>query len=402
MKKSPSTRRWSRRLGALGLVALTITSLACGDSDDSDSDAAVTTESNSTDATEPDAPDTTEADAPAATEPDVADTEAPAPEEVIPLTVGVGRQDFLDSLVVIAEEQGFFEAEGLDVSIVTDTQGSAGMAALASGDVEVITSVWERMMSGSEEGLELSAFGLQMMRYPSSIAVKNDVVTEAGITDDQTVSEKMQALAEIGGIKVGLTNPGSSGEVFFRYVCSEAGIDCDASFDLIPIDDEGAMQVALDQGQVQAIVRTQPYTNIVAASSDASVIISGLADMPEFEDYVFLYAAAFKSTVEEKPEAFERYLRATDAARQFIEENPDEAMNIILDRTMEADDPNRAAAAEAWADYTTAIPTSVAVTVEIAQSSQDKLGEMQGRVIDFDPATLIDTGPSEAAGLAAG
>ena len=86
---------------------------------------------------------------------------AQAPEKP-KLTIGVGGKPLFYYLpLTIAERQGYFKAEGLDVEILDFPGGARALQALLGGSVDVVSGAYEHTISQQAKGQNIEALILQ-------------------------------------------------------------------------------------------------------------------------------------------------------------------------------------------------------------------------------------------------
>src|SRR5512136_2180276 len=123
---------------------------------------------------------------------------AQAPEKS-KVTIGVGGKPLLYYLpLTIAERQGYFKAEGLDVEILDFPGGARALQALLGGSVDVVSGAYEHTISQQAKGQAIEALVLQG---------KNAGIV-LGMPKAKAASYKSGA--DLKGLKIGVTAPGSS------------------------------------------------------------------------------------------------------------------------------------------------------------------------------------------------
>src|SRR5881397_2061205 len=86
---------------------------------------------------------------------------AQAPEKA-KLTIGVGGKSLIYYLpLTIAERNGYFKAEGLDVEILDFPGGARALQALLGGSVDVVSGAFEHTVSQQAKGQSIEAIFLQ-------------------------------------------------------------------------------------------------------------------------------------------------------------------------------------------------------------------------------------------------
>ena len=86
---------------------------------------------------------------------------AQAPEKP-KITIGVGGKPLFYYLpLTIAERQGYFKAEGLDVEILDFPGGARALQALVGGSVDVVSGAYEHTITQQAKGQNIEALVLQ-------------------------------------------------------------------------------------------------------------------------------------------------------------------------------------------------------------------------------------------------
>ena len=132
------------------------------------------------------------------------------------LTIAVGGKNLLYYLPLsIAESQGYFKAEGLDVTIVDFAGGSKALQAVVGGSADVVSGAFEHTLLMQPKGIKLRAFALQG-RAPQIVLGINPKTMPG-----------YRTVADLKGRKIGVTAPGSSTNVLANFVLAKAGLKLD-------------------------------------------------------------------------------------------------------------------------------------------------------------------------------
>ncbi|WP_341703272.1 ABC transporter substrate-binding protein [Ferrovibrio sp.] len=187
---------------------------------------------------------------------------AQAAPEKSKLTLGVGGKPLLYYLpLTIAEQKGYFKEQGLDVSINDFGGGSKALQALLGGSVEAVTGAYEHTIRMQQKGQDIQAV-IELGRFPGIVlAVK------------KSHEGKVKTAADLKGMKIGVTAPGSSTNFFVNYLIAKAGGDPKASA-FIGVGGGAGGVAAIEKGEIDAISHLDPV--ISKLQVDNSVFI--LAD----------------------------------------------------------------------------------------------------------------------------
>src|SRR5881397_2178373 len=140
---------------------------------------------------------------------------AQAPEKA-KLTIGVGGKTLFYYLpLTIAERNGYFKAEGLDVEIQDFPGGARALQALIGGSVDVVSGAYEHTITQQAKGQNIEALVLQG-KYAGIVL---------GMSKDKAAQYKSPA--DLKGMKIGVTAPGSSTNMFVNVLLAKDGLKPD-------------------------------------------------------------------------------------------------------------------------------------------------------------------------------
>ena len=177
------------------------------------------------------------------------------------LVIGVGGKALLYYLpLTIAERKGYFKEAGLDVEINDFAGGAKSLQALVGGSVDLVTGAYEHTIRMQAKGQDIRAV-LELGRFPG-IAI--------GISKAKAASYK--GPADLKGMKIGVTAPGSSTNVMANFVLAQAGLTPqDASF--IGVGSAASALAAIRNGQIDAISHLEPVLSMLEKDGDIKVVI---------------------------------------------------------------------------------------------------------------------------------
>jgi NitT/TauT family transport system substrate-binding protein len=181
---------------------------------------------------------------------------AQAPEKP-KLMIGVGGKPLLYYLpLTIAERQGYFKAEGLDVEILDFPGGARALQALLGGSVDVVSGAYEHTISQQAKGQNIEALVLQG---------KNAGIV-LGVPKAKAAGYK--SAADLKGMKIGVTAPGSSTNMFVNNLLAKQGLKPD-SVSIIGVGATAGAVAIMKKGELDAIANLDPV--ITQLESDGSI-----------------------------------------------------------------------------------------------------------------------------------
>ncbi len=178
------------------------------------------------------------------------------------ITIGVGGKPLLYYLpLTIAERLGYFKEAGLDAEINDFGGGAKSLQALVGGSVDVVAGAYEHTIRMQAKNQDIRAV-IELGRFPGIVlAVKKDKAAS------------VKSAADLKGLKIGVTAPGSSTNFFVNYLMAKAGANPkDAAY--IGVGAGLSAVAAMQKGEIDAISNLDPV--ISKLESDGAVTI--LAD----------------------------------------------------------------------------------------------------------------------------
>ena len=176
------------------------------------------------------------------------------------LTIAVGGKNLLYYLpLTIAESQGYFKAEGLEVTVADFAGGSRALQAMVGGSADLVSGAFEHTINMQVKGQRLRAFALQG-RAPQIVL---------GINPKTLPNFK--AVAELKGKKLGVTAPGSSTNVLANFVLAVAGLK-PGDVAIIGVGAGSGAVAAMRAGQIDAISNLDPVITLLARSGDLKIV----------------------------------------------------------------------------------------------------------------------------------
>jgi NitT/TauT family transport system substrate-binding protein len=176
------------------------------------------------------------------------------------ITIAVGGKSLLYYLpLTIAERKGYFRNEGLDVEIVDFAGGSKALQAMIGGSADVVSGAYEHTINMQAKGQPIVAIALQG-RY-------NGIVL--GIARSKAATWK--SAADLKGMKVGVTAPGSSTHMAVQNLAVRAGLEPD-DFSAILVGASAGAVAAVKRGTVDAISNLDPVITKLETDGDIVVV----------------------------------------------------------------------------------------------------------------------------------
>ena len=215
------------------------------------------------------------------------------------------------ALVYVAQEKGYFTANGLDVIVKDYEAGKLAADALIAGEADICTSADFVLVSNSFEHDNLRVLGTVALANMVELVARKDT----GINQP----------ADLKGKRVGVTRK-SAGQFFLGTFLMFNGLSVQdvEIVDLTPSE----IVDAVVNGDIDAGFTWEPNIFEVKSRLGANTISwpgqSG-------QDFYFILITKEKF-IQENPQTIERFLRALIQAQDFITENEVEAKEFVARR----------------------------------------------------------------------
>src|SRR5215471_4891470 len=176
------------------------------------------------------------------------------------LTLAVGGKTALYYLpLTICERLGYFKEQGLDVAINDFRGGAQSLQALVGGSVEVVTGAYEHTIRMQAKGQDIRAV-IELGRLPGIVLALR-----------KARAANYKSAADLKGMKIGVTAPGSSTNFFVMYLMSKAGLKpADASY--IGVGTGPSAVAAIKKGELDAIANIDPVVTKLERDGDITVV----------------------------------------------------------------------------------------------------------------------------------
>ncbi|RYF83345.1 MAG: transporter substrate-binding domain-containing protein [Comamonadaceae bacterium] len=176
------------------------------------------------------------------------------------LTLAVGgKAAFYYLPLTIAEQLGYFKAEGLGVEVADFAGGARALQAVLGGSADVCSGAFEHTINLQAKNQFFQCFVLQG-RAPQ-IAV--------GVSTRNLPA--YQGIADLRGKKIGVSAPGSSTNMVANLMLSRGGLKAgDVSY--LGVGVAAGALTALRSGQIDAISNTDPVMTMLEQKGDVKII----------------------------------------------------------------------------------------------------------------------------------
>lgn len=176
----------------------------------------------------------------------------------VAIAVG-GKASFYYLPLTIAEQLGYFKAEGLEVEISDFAGGARALQAVVGGSADVVSGAFEHTINLQGKNQFFRAFVMQGRAPQIAFGVSTKTMAN------------FKTVADLRGKKIGVSAPGSSTNMVANLVLSRAGVKA-SEVSFIGVGTAAGALTALRSGQIDAICNVDPVMTMLEQKGDVKII----------------------------------------------------------------------------------------------------------------------------------
>ena len=186
----------------------------------------------------------------------------------IKVTQAVSSLAYIQSFV--AQQNGYFKAEGLDAEVITTGGGGPDVQIVLAGKAEFTVNDGAQVLPAVQQGQKLTCVLALLNRSIVNVTMRKQTADRLGITAATPIAEKIRKLK---GLKVGVTRPGALTWQMARYNFFSAGMDPEKDAEITGMGDAPSLAAALRQGNLDAIYISVPIGETLVSQGAAITLI---------------------------------------------------------------------------------------------------------------------------------
>lgn len=173
--------------------------------------------------------------------------------------VAAGRASIYHLPLTIAEQRGYFRAEGLEVDIVDVAGVSRALQAVGNGSADVVSGAYEHSVAQQARGQWLQSIVLHGRAPQIAIGVSTRNLPN------------YQSPADLRGKKIGVSAPGSSTNMAAMLMLSRAGLSVD-DVSIIGVGSSAGAVASVRSGQIDAISNMDPVMTQLEQQGELRIV----------------------------------------------------------------------------------------------------------------------------------
>ena len=223
----------------------------------------------------------------------------------------------------VAIEEGYFEEEGLDLTLVTGFGADKVLTALISGEADIGFMGAEASIYACQEGATDPAVNFAQLTQRAG----NFLVAREEMPDFKW--EDLKGKKVLGGRKGGMP------EMVFEYILKKNGIDPQKDLTIDQSIDFGSTAAAFSGGQADYTIEFEPSATALEAENSGYVVASLGVD----SGYVPYTAYSAKTSyLNANPNIIQKFTNALQKGMDFVQSHtPEEIAKVIAPQFKETD-----------------------------------------------------------------
>lgn len=248
----------------------------------------------------------------------------PAPTEV---KVASAPNVFLAALY-IADAEGYFKEENIDLKIVQVESGTDSVAALVSGNAQFVDIGFDDLAGLAAKGEKNLVMTHNILsRVTLTLVMHADVAKRLNVSRSSPLEQRLAALK---GLRLGITRAGAPTDKYMRYYLRQAKLDPDKDAQIVAIGGGASLLAALESKQIDAYHLSPPTPYVAADKGIGTILIDGPAgDVPQFADFLYTAWATNRDWADKNANVASGFSRALRKGMDKIKANPDAAAERV-------------------------------------------------------------------------
>jgi len=248
---------------------------------------------------------------------------AQAPEKKS-ITIAVGGKSLFYYLPLsVAERKGYFKDEGLEVEIPDFPGGAKALQALVGGSADLVSGAYEHTINMAAKHQPIEAVVLQL--HYNAI--------ELLMPDERAA--KYRDGRDLKGLKIGVTAPGSSTNMFVDLLLVKAGLE-PSDVSIVGVGAGAGAVAAMEKGEIDALANLDPVITQLEATGKFRSVVDTRTEKGMEEVYGKEYMAAVIYTTDEFVKKYPNTVQAVvnamvRADRWIAKASPQEIVDLMPD-----------------------------------------------------------------------
>jgi NitT/TauT family transport system substrate-binding protein len=214
--------------------------------------------------------------------------------------------------IYVAQEEGLFRKNGVDVELIHIASSSRGIQAILAGEIAFSSMDGLNTVQANLKGANLALVAGATNRFVFSLMGKPEI----------------KRIADLRGKKIGITRVGSSTHTAALFALNQAGLKA-AEYQILPLLEVPNILTALIAGQIDAGI-VSPPTNSRARKAGFNELMNLAKDGPE---YVSVALGTSRAYIRDNEDSVRRVVRGYAEALQLFKSNKQVGIRVLAKYT---------------------------------------------------------------------
>jgi NitT/TauT family transport system substrate-binding protein len=210
--------------------------------------------------------------------------------------------------IYVAQEEGLFKKNGLDVELIHIASSSRGIQAILAGEIAFSSMDGLNTVQANLKGANLALVAGATNRFVFSLMGKPEI----------------KRVADLRGKKIGITRVGSSTHTAALFALNQAGLK-PAEYQILPLLEVPNILTALMAGQIDAGI-VSPPTNSRARKAGFNELMNLAKEGPE---YVSVALGTSRAYIKNNEDLVRRVVRGYAEALQLFKANKQVGIRVL-------------------------------------------------------------------------
>ncbi len=243
------------------------------------------------------------------------------------ITIAVGGKSLFYYLpLTIAERNGYFKDEGLEVEIPDFAGGAKALQALVGGSADMVSGAFEHTINMQAKKQPIKAVVLQA-NYSSIVLLM-----------PKDKAAKYKSAKDLRGLKIGVTAPGSSTNMFVNNLLAKDGLK-PTDVSIVGVGAGAGAVAAMDKGEIDAVSNLDPVISTLEASGKFVAVADSRTEQGMRDiyggDYLASCIYADNDFVKKNPHTTQAVVNAMVKANRWIAKaTPEQIMAAVPEAYM--------------------------------------------------------------------
>jgi NitT/TauT family transport system substrate-binding protein len=244
----------------------------------------------------------------------------------VKVTQAVSSLAYIQSFV--AQQNGYFKAEGLEAELVTTGGGGPDVQIVLAGRAEFTVNDGAQVLPAVQQGQKLTCVLALLNRSIVNVTMRKATADRLGVTASTPIADKIRRLK---GLKIGVTRPGALTWQMARYNFFAAGMDPEKDAEITGMGDAPSLAAALRQGNLDAIYISVPIGEALVSQGAAITLIdNSRGEDPSLPSFLMEGLWATPDYIKSNRATVAKAVSAYRQASRFIEQRSAEEVAKVL------------------------------------------------------------------------